>query len=304
MEKILIAGGTGLVGQRFVELYDKSKYQIHILTRGKTRIVDDIHYINWRPYDQDAKIDTDLDFDYVVNLTGAGIADENWTDERKKILLESRTITTQALCKYFGNKRKTKHYIGASAIGFYGDRGQELLYESSPPQADNFMSKICTEWEHAHLEFADKAEDFSVLRIGIVLSTKDGALPKMQMSVPLGVSPYLGSGDQYYSWIHIDDLCQIMLDLIGGSLKGAVYNASSPNPNTAKSFSQGLKRAINRFSLVIPVPAMGIKAVFGEMSATVLASTRVSADKIQKAGFQFQFPELVQAVKDVRKRKI
>jgi len=298
-EKILIAGGTGLVGQRLIRLLDQNKYEISIITRSKARKEGAINYLNWEQLAAKEK----QAFSHVINLTGAGIADKRWSPARKKTLRDSRVKTTEQLVDFIKNI-ETKNYIGASAIGYYGDRGHELLDESSTAQEGSFMSEICVDWEKSHDTAKSYVANHFILRIGIVISSLDGALPKIKASVPFGIAPYLGDGSQYYSWIHIDDLCQIIIHMLEQPISSGVYNAVSPNPVSNKEFMYKLKKAMNKMAFVLPTPAFLIKTAFGEMSDTVLGSTKVSAQKLVKAGFQFKFAELGHAIKDVLSNKI
>lgn len=303
--KVLIAGGSGLVGTRLSQLLLKEGYQVSILTRSEKADQEKLKFIKWNPYEQ--KIDTKaFDHDYLINLAGAGIADRPWTSSRKKELTDSRIISTNFLVDQFKkNDKSLKSYIGASAIGYYGDGGDQWQEENDQPAYDSFMTKLCSQWESAHQNFADIANRVSIARIGIVITTKGGAYPKMRLPFKVGAGTYFGSGNQYYSWIHIDDLAQMFIHLLKSSdNQSEVYNAVAPNPHTNKDFIKAIKNALNINSLIMPAPSFILKSTMGQMSNVILNSNRVSSKKIIESGFSFGYPVLESAIKDIEERSI
>lgn len=302
--KVLIAGGSGLVGTRLSQLLIRDDYQVSILSRSKKPDQGKLKFIKWNPYEQeiDAAV---FDHDHLVNLAGAGIADRPWTSSRKKELTDSRIISTNFLFNQFNeNETSLKSYVGASAIGYYGEGGDSWQEESDLPAYDSFMTKLCSQWEEAHHNFSDLVDKVSIARIGIVLTTKGGAYPKMRLPFKLGAGTYFGSGDQYYSWIHIDDLAKMFVHLFeANNLKG-IYNAVAPNPHTNKEFIKTIKSALNLRGLIMPAPAFILKNTMGQMSNVILNSNRVSSKKIEKSGFNFGYPILEEAVQDIEERSI
>jgi len=300
-ESILIAGGSGLVGSRLIELLDTSRYNIHILSRNTTAS-DVTSYFKWdfdtMTIDEDA-----VKVDYIINLNGAGIADKRWTASRKKLLIDSR-VKSAKLIKDALQKtgHKPKAYISASAVGYYGDRENEKLDETSPV-GKGFMAECCQQWEASALELRPFVERLLINRIGIVLSTKGGALPKILMTKSIGVYNYFGSGDQYYSWIHIDDLCSVFMHQIENESLKDIYNTVSPEPLTNKQFTIDIKNALNG-KVALPAPLFGLRLLLGEMANVVLNSNRVYPKRLAKSNFEFQFPELGSAVKDLLKRDV
>lgn len=289
METVVISGGSGLVGSRLRNLLHDHGYRVLVLTRNLEKAKKQTHLIHWNPSaGQIGEIQDNVD--HVINLAGAGIADKRWTKERKKIILESRTRSTALLVNHF---RKATHpllsFISASAIGYYGDGGNMRLKEDTPMANREFLSNVCEAWEQE----AEKARNIPcrlvILRIATVLSRAGGALDKMDATIPFGVANYLGNGRQFFSWIHIDDLCQMMITAIQNKDMNGVYNACAPEELTNKQFTEELRDAINKKALLLPAPALGIKVAFGEMSRVVLNSSRVVADKILDTGFQFEF---------------
>lgn len=293
-KSILIAGGSGLVGSRIIELLDKSKYNIHILSRS-AKSDDDIVYHKW-DFDSMTIDDDALKVDYIINLNGAGIADERWTDSRKKVLIESR-VKSAKLIKSALEKtgHRPKAYISSSAVGYYGDRGEEKLYEDSQA-GEGFMAECCLLWEEAASELAPLVDRFVINRIGIVLSKKGGALPKILMTKPIGVYNYFGDGKQYYAWIHIDDLCKIFIDQVENEKYSGIYNAVTPDPLTNKKFTKEIKEALDGY-LLFPAPVFGLRLLLGEMANVVLNSSRVIPKRLEKQSFDFKYKDLGSAVK-------
>lgn len=295
MEKVLIAGGTGLVGSRLQALLPADKYEIHILSRSPRSAHDNVTYYKWDLEVQEID-EAALAVDYIVNLTGAGIADRRWSSQRKRVIIESRTQSVALLKKgLLSSGHRPKLYLGASAVGYYGDRAGELMTEESSP-GNGFLSVSCLAWEGAHNLVSELVERSVVLRIGIVLSMAGGALPKMLMTRQIGLFNYFGSGDQYYSWIHIDDLCNMMLHMMKASRCAGVYNATAPAALSNKELMQEILADTSLSGVLLPAPAFALKVAMGEMSAVVLDSCKASSEKVTDAGFEFMYTSVGQAV--------
>ncbi len=302
MRTVIIAGGTGTVGQRLSRHLESSNYQVKILTRNENLCMSDPSFIHWDI--RTGTIDKEyLSADYVINLSGAGIADQRWTLERKKILLDSRIKSTQLLIDTaIKNEMKLEQFISASAIGYYGDTGAQVVDVESNVVRKEFLSDVCVAWEEEARKASDIARNLSIIRIGTVLSAHGGALEKMDQSIPYGVAAYLGSGKQYVSWIHIDDLCKMILYIIHNDLDG-IFNAVSPNPASNKEFMRILKSVLNPRAVLVKSPAFVLKLALGEMSRLVLNSSNISANKILETGFQFDFPMLEEALRDIYNKR-
>lgn len=304
--RVLLAGGTGLVGSRLTKLLLEKGYQVHILSRRSLNSKEaNITYHRWDL--SDMQIDAAaLDVDFIVNLAGAGIADKRWTSARKKEILESRTksaaLIHQGIQK---NKQNPTHYIGASAIGIYGNSTAPKLSEDQISTEDDFMADVCRQWEQAHERLKSDVTNFSILRIGIVLSTKGGALKEILKPLEMGrIGAYFGDGQMIYSWLHIDDLCDMIIDLMEGNIVADTYNAVAPNPATNKHLVEQIEEASNKKALTLPAPSFIMKLVLGEMSNTILNSTSVSSEKIEKAGFEFGHPILLDALRHLLQHRI
>ena len=237
--------------------------------------------------------------DTIVHLAGAGIADKRWTDQRKKELIESRT---QSIGLIYGLLRDKPHHVesvvSASATGYYNNRRDELLTEESKPSND-FLANCCIQWEQA----VDKGEELGLrilkFRTGVVLTAKGGALPKMAQPVKLGVGSPLGNGKQWIPWIHQQDVIDLYLyGIENTSLKG-VYNMVAPNPATNKQLTQTIAKQLHKPLWLPNIPAFVLKLLLGEMSTIVLGSTKVSAQKIENAGFRFKYPTVTEALADI-----
>lgn len=303
MPVVLIGGGTGLVGNHLSHLLRDKGYEVRHLSR-KSNLQAEFPAYKW---DTKAGIIDPVAMkgvDYIINLAGAGIADKRWTDERKKLIIESRTQTTGLLQKYIeSGDLKPKAFISASAVGYYGDRGQELVSEEVKP-GEGFLSHSTVLWEEAAKKIANTGLRTVLMRIGIVLSLKGGAMPELTKTFPLGVGAYFGSGKGYYSWVHIEDVARGFIYALENENMQGAYNIVSPDPSQVKPLVVEMKEAYGRPVLVMPAPEFGIKLAFGELSHTVLDSTRVSSKKIEEAGFEFKFPQLESALEDIYERKV
>ena len=288
MAKIVITGGTGLVGTRLTALLIERKHEVRILSRnpkGENEFKWDVS----KGFVDDKAIE---DIDYIIHLAGAGIADKRWTAERKEVIVNSRVATANLLFdKIKEQKIALKGFISASGSNYYGAQTTEKIYKESAAVGTDFLGEVCRKWEAAAHQFKELDIPVTVLRTGVVLSKRGGALEKMRTPI---VSP-LGSGNQYMAWIHIDDLCEIYIKAVEEDLTG-VYNTVSPESHTSKTFSKTLAKAIKRPYLPIAVPGFLLKLVFGELAIILLEGSRLSSDKIEKKGFVFKYKELKRAL--------
>jgi hypothetical protein len=233
--------------------------------------------------------------DYIIHLAGAGIADERWTDQRKKVIIDSRVETANLLFTTLKeNNISIKGFISASGIGYYGAITTDTIFKETAPVGNDFLGEVCKKWEDAAHQFKTLNIPVTILRTGIVLSKKGGALEKMRLPV---ISP-LGSGQQYLPWIHIDDMCEMYIQAIEGSLEG-IYNAVAPEHHTSKTFSKSLAKSIKRPYVGICVPSFMLKVLFGDLSVILLQGSRISAKKIEKNGYSFRFKTLKKALNNL-----
>lgn len=297
MTTVLIGGGTGFIGMHLSRRLQREGYEVRHLSRTEDLAAQFPAY-HWDIHA--GKIDPRAleGVTCVVNLAGAGIADERWSDARKQTIISSRTESTRLLARAMAEMdEKPEHYLSAGAIGYYGDRGEEWLTETATP-GTGFLSKSCLLWEAAAEEIAAMGVPTFVNRTGIVLHPEAGALEKMLLPLKLWTSPYFGDGRQYYSWIHIEDLVGIYAHAIEEGLAGT-YNGCAPNPVRNRYFAEALGPALGKSTVSVPAPAAALQLALGEMSHTVLDSARCSAAKIEATGYRFVYPELSMALEQL-----
>ncbi len=292
--KILVTGSTGLLGSELVPLLLEKGNSVTRVTRSRSGSSEDTAY--WDPSRGEIESDKLEGHDAVVHLAGENVAGR-WTEEKKTEIESSRVIGTGLLAESLaGLDSRPGVIVAASGIGYYGDRGDQVLTEDSGP-GEGFLAEVCVKWEDA-LEPACKAGIRVVnVRIGMVLSSEGGGLEKMLLPFKLGLGGRLGSGEQYWSWISIDDVVgAIYHSIITESLSGPV-NLVAPNPVTNKEFTETLGSVLGR-PTVLPLPSFAARGIFGEMAdELMLASTRVKPKKLLESGYEFRYPDLTGALK-------
>ena len=299
MKKVLITGATGLIGKKLSHSLVKEGYKVIAVTRNKnsarSQLHEGIEIIECQLANDTIKSNLIDNVDVVINLLGESIASGRWTPERKKELYNSRILTTRNLIRSFSAAPKV--FISGSAIGIYGDRANEDLSETSSTGND-FLAQLCANWE------VETKKIFSLegginsrvinLRTGLVLSAQGGALKKMLPAFDFGMGGILGDGEQWMSWIHIDDLVRMILFMIANPEVSGPFNAVSSNPVKNSDFTEALVKALE-VRRGPTVPKLAMKLLFGEMSTVLLSSQKVSSSKIQKLGFQFQYKTISEA---------
>jgi uncharacterized protein (TIGR01777 family) len=298
MNNILIMGGSGGLGKRLSKHLLGKGYQVSVLSRapGKDKGIKTFLWdVNAGVIDEHC-IDG---VDTIIHLAGAGIADKHWTDERKKEIVESRTKSIALIYNLLKKRaNKVESIISASGIGYYSDRGDELLTETSAPTSD-FISQCCVDWEAA----VDEGEKLGLrilkFRTGVVLDKDAGALPALAMPVKLFIGSPIGSGNQWIPWIHWQDVIDMYLFGIENKQLKGVYNMVAPNPVTNTQMVKAVARQLHKPLWAPRVPAFLLKILLGEMSTLVLGSTKVSAQKMEDAGFRFKYAEVADALKDI-----
>jgi uncharacterized protein (TIGR01777 family) len=296
---ILITGGTGLLGSRLTEMLLQEGYQVSYLSRSQ-EMISGVDVFQWNVEEGYINEKAIAQADYIIHLAGAGVADKRWTKSRKQEILESRTKSAQLLYETLKQTRHTvKAFISASAIGYYGyDTGQKLITEQSAA-GDDFLANVVQAWEASVQQISQLGVRVVNFRIGIVLSEKGGALAKIIQTIKVGAGAPLGSGKQYFSWIHIDDVCRMFIQAIKNEGMQGIYNAVAPHPVTNEELTKAAAHVLDK-PLVLPnVPAFALKLALGEMAAAVLGGSKVSNQKITATGFMFQFAELTQALEDL-----
>jgi uncharacterized protein (TIGR01777 family) len=296
-KSILLTGGTGLIGKTLTAQLLAKGYQVSHLSRTPGNDPQ-VKTFLWDVHKGEIDAHCIDGVDIVIHLAGAGIADSRWTDERKKEIIESRTKSIGLVYQLLGTKKhKVNTIISASAIGYYSDRGNELLTETSPPNND-FMARCCIEWEAIVDEAAKLNLRVVKFRTGVVLNN-GGALKQMALPVKLYVGSPMGSGKQWVPWIHWQDVVDMYLFAIENESFTGVYNMVAPNPVTNKQLVQAIAKQLHKPLWAPNVPAFLLKLLLGEMSTIVLGSTKVSPQKIEDAGFTFKYPDLTSALKQI-----
>ena len=293
---ITITGASGLVGRRLVQVLGSAGHNLHVLSRhGGTNLPNGVQLSVWDP-DRQPPRESLENADVVVHLAGEPVA-QRWTAQSKQRIRDSRVLGTQRLVEALaGLTRRPAALVSASAVGYYGSRGDEILEESSPP-GSGFLPEVCVEWESAAGAAAALGIRVAVVRIGMVLDPRGGALGRMLPAFRAGVGGRLGSGRQWMSWIHAADLVELFRFAIDNSLSGPL-NGVAPFPVSNREFTQELGRALHR-PAVFPVPEFVLKALFGEMAGILLASQRTAPRAADAAGFRFRFPQLGPALADL-----
>jgi uncharacterized protein (TIGR01777 family) len=293
--KILLSGASGMVGRALTQFLATGGHTVTPLVRRKPRA----NEVQWDPATGFPNPEAAEGFDAVVHLAGENIAEGRWTEEKKARIKDSRVIGTRTLSEALAKlKQPPKTLVSASAIGYYGSRGDQVLTEVSPA-GDDFLARVCRGWEAGTEPAAEAGIRVVRMRIGIILSTKGGALAKMLPIFQLGGGGVLGSGKQYMSWVALDDVVGALHHaLVNEELRGPV-NVVAPNPVTNAEFTKVLGRVLFRPTFA-PVPAIGLKVLLGEMAdALLLSSTRVEPVRLQESGYPFQYPDLQKALKHV-----
>lgn len=297
---VLITGGSGLIGRRLCKSLLEKGYVVHLLSRkAKPNMDSRIKSFVW-DITEDQLDEACLEgVDTIIHLAGEGIADKRWTKARKKAIIDSRTESIRLLYKAIKNNPSSavKYIISAAAIGFYADRGDELLTEESLP-GSGFLAESCIAWENAVDEGKDLGLKIAKFRTGIVLDPKGGALLQIARPVKFGLGAALGSGKQWVSWIHWKDVVKMYEFALEHQLEG-IYNMVGPKPATNLELTKALAKQFHKPLWLPAVPAFALHLALGEMSAAVLGSTKADARKIEASGFQFEFPDLAETLKDL-----
>ena len=296
--KVLITGASGLVGTELQKSFAAKGYEMLLASRSESK---DERHVQWSVEEGFAEPEKLEGIDVVVHLAGENVSGFRWTDEKKKAIRDSRVLGTRNVIDAISKlKDKPKVFVASSAIGFYGERGDEEVTESSAA-GDNFLAEVSKAWESESRRAEDAGIRTVLLRTGIVLSKDGGALGTMLTPFKLGVGGVVGSGKQWMSWISMEDEIAVINYVIENeNIRGAV-NAVSPNPVTNHDFTKTLGEVLYRPTF-LPLPEFAVSMVFGEMGdALLLASTKVMPKRLTDAGFEFKYPDLKAAIENAVK---
>lgn len=294
--RILITGGTGLIGRHLIARLLKTDTQITVVTRSLDRAAQRLgSTVTLLP---ELSVLSHLDdFDAVINLAGEPIADKRWTASQKEHLCQSRWhITEQLVALFRASQCPPGIFISGSAIGYYGSQGPDIITETTPPH-DEFTHRLCRQWEDIAMQAQTAMTRVCLLRTGVVLARDGGALSKMCLPFRLGLGGHLGNGHQYMSWIHIEDMVNGIIWLLDNPLSGP-YNLVSPHPVPNAEFTQALGKALNRPAR-LPAPAFMVKILMGESSVLVLGGQRALPERLEASGFQFRWQGIEAALQDI-----
>jgi len=299
---IVVAGGSGFLGTALTQALTREGHTLVILTRGSPSALparQGVQYVSWDPNGLTGPWSRTLDTaDAVINLAGESIAAKRWSADQKRKLRESRLLATESLTRAIREAaRAPSVFVSGSAVGYYGDRGDETLTESSPPGTD-FLAGLARDWEAAAAEAANVTR-VAVIRTGIVLDRKGGALPRMLPPFQMFVGGPLGSGAQYMPWIHKEDWVRLVSWTTTHEAARGPLNATSPNPVTNAEFSKALGRALGRPSF-LPAPAFALRLALGEMAdALLLSGQRALPVRATDLGFSFRYSTIDDALASI-----
>lgn len=296
-QNVLLTGGSGFIGSYLTNLLIGAGYTVSVLSRNNKENTDTITYYKWDLNKNYIDENAVLNADYIIHLAGEGIVEKRWTEKRKKAIIESRVKPIDLIFSVLEkNNKKLNAFISASAVGIYGAVTSHKICTEDTLPADDFLGRTCQIWEHA----SDKIEALGIrtvkIRTGIVFGKDEGFLKKVAPSFKSGFGAALGTGKQYLPWIHIEDLCQIYCKSVTDDQMHGPYNAAVTDNTTNERFSRILA-SLYGYAIWLPkIPPFILRLVLGEMSEAVLKGQRVSSEKIQRTGFEFQFTDLEKAL--------
>ncbi|MCA0365403.1 MAG: TIGR01777 family oxidoreductase [Bacteroidetes bacterium] len=292
---ILITGGGGLIGRALANKLQRAGHEVRILSRSKRQSAD-LKYFRW-DYKKDFLEAGALDgVEVLVHLAGEGIADKRWNQNRKREIIDSRVESLKFLEKHAPKTLKT--LVGGSAIGFYGGNTDAIINDEDSVNGSDFMAQTCYLWEKSELDFAEKHKlRLAIIRTGIVLDKKGGALPKIALPVKYNFGSPLGTGNQWMSWIHIEDLVSMFYESIVNPEISGIYNGVAPEAVTNRNFTQILAEVLNKRIWLPAVPKFLLKILLGEMSVVVTGSSHVKNCRVILKNFKF--PNLKAALQNI-----
>lgn len=297
---VLITGATGLIGQKIVKLCHAEGISVHYLTTSKSKLTTEDNYkgFYWNPNKNEIDHKCFEGVSSIINLVGATIS-KRWTEDYKKIILESRTKTAELLQDTIKKHNyKIDYVVSASAIGIYPSSFVNFYDEENTEISETFLGEVVAAWENAVDNFKSLGCKVAKVRIGLVLAENDGALPKMAKPINYGVGSPFGSGKQWQSWIHVEDLARLFIYALQYQLIG-LYNGVAPNPVTNNDLTKVIANVLNRPLILPNIPKFAMNLALGEMHILLFESQRVSSQKIENKGFYFKYANLRPALEDL-----
>jgi len=297
MEKVLITGASGLIGKHLTKLLLQEGYEVFHLSRTVSSS-SSVKTYRWNPEENFIDEEALLSANHIIHLAGASVA-SYWTPSKKKELMNSRVKSAELIFDFLSlRENKVKTFISSSAVGYYGEAGDNWLHEDDP-SGNDYLAEICIYWEAAAKKFEEFSKRVVMIRIGIVLAKDGGTLPPLLLPLHLGIAPIFGNGKQYYPWIHIEDLCQIFLFAIKNESMQGAYNACVPEPVRFKELVNAIAKTAGRRKLNFPLPPFLLKLFLDGFGSSLLRSMRCSSEKIEAEGFQFRHRELEKALQEI-----
>lgn len=306
MAKVLITGGSGLLGNAISNILLKNNYEVVWLSReAGTKTMSYAQIIKKYKWDVEKQFIDEAAFENVeqiIHLAGAGIADKKWTDAYKNEIINSRIKSSELLFNYITKLNvPIKTFVGASAVGYYGAiQSEKLITEEERPYTD-FLAQACIAWENSYKPIIDKGIRTPIIRIGVILSTHGGAYKKMIPPFKFNLGSSIGSGKQYLPWIHINDVANIFVHVLQNASLNQTYNAVGSELVTMDTFTSQLAKSIHRLKFLPKVPTFILKLVMGESHLMVTEGLKISNQKIKTTSFKFEFESLNAALKDLAK---
>lgn len=298
--RVLITGATGLIGKNIVEFCLSQNIQVNYLTTIKSKLYnqDNCKGFYWNPYENEIDESCFSDVNAIIHLAGANVA-QRWTESYKKEIIKSRVDVTRFLFSSLKRQNlQINQIISASAIGVYPDSLTNYYEESFTDFNNSFLSHVVQEWEKSVNIFRSLNMNVAKIRIGLVLSNKGGALPKITQPIKVGFGTIFGNGNQWQSWVHIEDLAHLFVFVLKHNLKG-IFNGVAPNPVTHREFIKIASKILNRPIWLPSIPKIIMKLGLGDMHALLFDSQRVSSKKIENLGFNFKYHHLQTALEDL-----
>jgi len=303
MDNVIITGGSGLIGTALSAFLVARGFEVIILSRNPrlyNKPTRGITYASWNLNEQSVNEDAFHKAKYIIHLAGAGVADKPWTEKRKKEIVESRTKSSALIINGLKNiSNEVQAVVSASAIGWYKQNPPVASVETESPDP-GFLGETCRVWENSIAPVTELGKRLVILRTGIVLSNSGGAFPEFAKLIKYGIAGILGNGKQLISWIHIDDICRIYMEAMTNTSWSGIYNAVAPNPVNNRTFTLELaKKMKGSFFIPIPIPDFLLRLKLGARSEEVLKSSNVSSNKLKQLGFQFIYPTIDTAFRDL-----
>ena len=295
--KILLVGGTGLIGSFLKNKLIEKGYSVNILSRRKSK---DSQTFLWNNDEEYIDLVAFKGVSGIINLTGANIAEGRWTEKRKEILYNSRILSTRLLFETIKkNKIILDFFINSSAIGYYGTKKSSKIFKEDDVSGSDFLAKICLDWETEALRFNELDIRTIIVRTGIVLTKHKGAFEKIKLPIKFGILPIFGDGKQVFSWIHIDDLIAVFMNSITNKNYIGPYNAVAPINNTYLEFNTKIAEVLKKKVIAIKVPTFMLRLIFGELTETLTNGNQIAVEKLSNNGFNFKFKDLNSALSNL-----